>query len=477
MPKPSAHRSGQLWLQLTLAFVGVALAAVFAALLIFSATLGNDFNKLDRAQDELLTHSVALAAGTAYRRHHWVQQDLDPVIALVRDNGAGIAIKTPTGRLVRESPGFSVIATEGRTLTQHIMVRHHWVGLATLAFGRGQIVRLINQFVTERWNARVASMILAVLIAVLVALPLSRLISAPVNRLIWSARARAAGSKDARVGDVRGFGKFQELAHAFDEMADAKEEQDQLRRNLVADVAHELRTPIAVLQAGHEAMLDGLTEPTPDQLASLRDEVMRLARMVDDLQRLASAEAAAVQLTLIRHDLAAVVSTASASLFDSFEATGVRLSERLSNVEVMCDPLRMHEVVVNLLTNALKFTPAGGQVIVETEQAGDRGVLRVTDTGIGIPPDELPHVAERFYRGQRSSEVAGSGIGLTIVAELVRAHFGILSITSQPGHGTAVSVMLPLAPSTDHLLAQRHTRPPPGSRRRHVGIISNTCKE
>jgi two-component system, OmpR family, sensor histidine kinase BaeS len=259
-------------------------------------------------------------------------------------------------------------------------------------------------------------------------------------------------------------------------MAQAKEEQDQLRRNLVADVAHELRTPIAVLQAGHEAMLDGYTEPTPEHLGSLRDEVLRLARMVDDLQRLASAEAAAMQLTLIRRDLAAVAATAAASLLDTFEAANITLIERLTKVEVLCDPLRMHEVVVNLLTNALKFTPVGGQVTLETEQSDGTGRLTVSDTGIGIPADELPHVAERFYRGQRSAEVAGSGIGLTIVTELVHAHHGTLSIQSQQGHGTTVRVTLPLARSdmNGQPLAQRPAKPQPGTRRRHVGIIAKT---
>ena len=150
--------------------------------------------------------------------------------------------------------------------------------------------------------------------------------------------------------------------------------------------------------------------------------------MVDDLQRLASAEAAALQLTLVRRDLAAIAATAAASLVESFEAANVTLVERLARIEVLCDPLRMHEVIVNLLTNALKFTPAEGQVTLETSLDDETGELRVTDTGIGIPPDELPHIAERFFRGQRSAEVAGSGIGLTIVAELVRAHRGTLGL-------------------------------------------------
>jgi signal transduction histidine kinase len=149
----------------------------------------------------------------------------------------------------------------------------------------------------------------------------------------------------------------------------------------------------------------------------------------------------------------------------------------------MCDPLRMHEVVVNLLTNALKFTPAGGQVTLATKQAGDVGRLIVSDTGIGIPADELPHVTERFFRGQRSAEVAGSGIGLTIVTELVHAHHGTLSIDSSQGQGTAVTVALPLARlglplarlgRNDETRSQRPGKPRPGTRRRHGGIIAKT---
>ena len=148
-------------------------------------------------------------------------------------------------------------------------------------------------------------------------------------------------------------------------MADGEGGQDQVRRNLVADVAHELRTPIAVLQAGHEAMLDGVAGPTPEHLVSLRDEVLRLARMVDDLQRLASAEAAALQLTLVPSDLAAAAVVAADSLADSSRRRH-HPERRLSEVMVLCDPLRMHEIATNLLTNAMKFTPAGGTVLLET---------------------------------------------------------------------------------------------------------------
>ncbi len=142
----------------------------------------------------------------------------------------------------------------------------------------------------------------------------------------------------------------------------------------------------------------------------------------------------------------------------------------------MCDPLRMHEIVVNLLTNALKFTPSGGQVTLETYQSDGSGQLRVGDTGVGISPEELPRITERFYRGESSSHVAGSGIGLAIVSELIRAHHGSLDIESELGRGTSVTVTLPLV-SPNWPGERKPPRPPrpsplaPGSKRRHAGII------
>jgi two-component system sensor histidine kinase BaeS len=167
--------------------------------------------------------------------------------------------------------------------------------------------------------------------------------------------------------------------------------------------------------------------------------------MVDDLQELASAEAAALQLSRTPCDLSALADTAASRLADSFDAAGVGLVRRLTRVQVLGDSGRIHEIVTNLLTNALKFTPALGRVLVEAGLHGQQAMLRVSDTGVGIPPDELPHICERFFRGDQASGVAGSGIGLTVVAELVQAHGGTLDVTSTPGQGTIFTVTLPRA--------------------------------
>jgi signal transduction histidine kinase len=248
-------------------------------------------------------------------------------------------------------------------------------------------------------------------------------------------------------------------------MADTLGRQEQLRRDLVAGVAHELRTPIAVLQAGHEALLDGITEPTPAELGSLHEEVLRLATMVSDLQTLAAADAAALQLSLTPQDLAQLAGAAVASLSGQFQAAGITLRQDLAPAAIQADPRWLHQITTNLLTNALKFTPPGGTVTVHAAPAhepapphqpgpagqggpvggGDRSVavLRVTDTGVGIPADELPRIFDRFWRGRQAARVSGSGIGLAVAAELARAHGGELTAASEPGHGTEMTLTLP----------------------------------
>jgi signal transduction histidine kinase len=255
----------------------------------------------------------------------------------------------------------------------------------------------------------------------------------------------ARGNRSSRVGPIRAPGELRELASAFDQMADAVDRQEQLRRDLVADVAHELRTPIAVLQASHEAFLDGIAEPTPAQLTSLHDEVLRLARIVGDLQTLAEADAAALRLTKDRIDLADIAASAADALAGRFEAAGITLTRRLSPAMVLGDAGRLHQVATNLLTNALKFTPAGGEVTIEVRPASQNAVLKVSDTGTGISHDDLPRIFDRFWRGRGAARTSGSGIGLSIAAELTRAHGGELTAASTEGQGTQMTLTLPRA--------------------------------
>jgi signal transduction histidine kinase len=282
-------------------------------------------------------------------------------------------------------------------------------------------------------------------LSLLTGLAVARRITRPVIRLIAVTRAMAAGDRTARVGEIRAAVELRELAAAFDQMAGTLDRQEQIRRDLVADVAHELRTPIAILQAGHEALLDGVAEPTPAELGSLRDEVLRLARMVGDLQTLAAADAASLNLTRSQADLAELAVAAADSLARRFEAAGITLDRVLAASPVLADPHWLHQVITNLLTNALKFTPAGGRVTISTERSGPGAVLRVTDTGVGISAEDLPRIFDRFFRGQQAAQISGSGIGLAVAAELAQAHGGRLAAASEVGRGTQVTLSLPSA--------------------------------
>ena len=444
-PAPGAPaRSGAIGLRLALAFLGVALMAI--ALLagltaVFSAADVSSLAARERAQ---LTSAVAVAAGAAWdRTNSWAGADLGPVLDLAARTGADAQVRNAAGRPVASSRGFA--GHPGTQLSAPVVVRGQRAGTAVVRFSGSGLGGAEHTLRTALLRAIAGAAGLAALLALVVGLAVARRITRPVERIITVTRAMGGGDRAARVGPVTAPGELRELATAFDQMADTLDRQEQLRRDLVADVAHELRTPVAILQAGHEALLDGVIEATPDQLTSLRDEVLRLARMVDDLQTLAAADAATLRLSLRRCDLAEVAAAATDSLAGRFEAGGLTVERQFTPAWVMADPRWLHQVITNLLTNALKFTPSGGRVTVQSAARGRSAVLRVTDTGAGIPAGELPHIFERFWRGRQAAQTSGSGIGLAVAAELTRAHGGQLTASSQPGRGTEMTLTLPAA--------------------------------
>jgi two-component system sensor histidine kinase BaeS len=254
----------------------------------------------------------------------------------------------------------------------------------------------------------------------------------------------SGGNRNARVGELLGApSELGELAATFDTMADTIHAEEQLRRDLVADVAHELRTPVAVLQANCEALLDGVVARTPAQIASLHEEVVRLARMVEDLQTLSSAQAAALHLAREPCDLADIARTAAAGMASTADAAGVRLSTRLESAPIDGDPVRVHQIITNLLSNAIKFSGDGSTTTLAVRAGSGGAVLVVSDGGRGIDPADLPFVFERFWRSDPTNGPPGSGIGLAVARDLVVAHGGTIDIESTPGSGTRVTVRLP----------------------------------
>ncbi|MDQ6840126.1 MAG: ATP-binding protein, partial [Actinomycetota bacterium] len=297
------------------------------------------------------------------------------------------------------------------------------------------------------------------LMAVIVGVLLARRVAAPVRDLTGAARALAGGQRSARL-QPSSPDELGEMASAFNAMADAIDTEDRLRCDFARDVAHELRTPLMILQSQLEALQDGLAEPTPTTLGSLHDETLRLGRLVADLETLASA--AGTSFTMENHvvDLSDLVGGAVAGFANPMREAGLTVVvEAADEVAVVGDPTRLRQVVTNLLSNAAKFVPHGGAVRIDVRNDDGSAVLIVADDGPGIAPTELGTVFDRFCRGS-GARTGGSGIGLSVVSDIVAAHHGEVTVANEPGHGARFTVRLPQATRHAHRDFAGSSRPP-----------------
>lgn len=445
---------GPLGRRLALAFLVVAFAAiaVFAALTMLSAR--HEVSGLTESTREHDLAATAIAAGEAYRvAGNWEQADLAGAAAIAARSQATLTVIDGDGQ---------VVAAPTDALAS-MMVQMH--GLAAVDTPRGDPVSaavtvdgsnvgaVMLRFPTESMEAErhvrnalqrngLLGLILAGVVALIVAVYVSARVTRPVTALTVAAGDLASGRRDSRVAPD-GPGELRSLAEAFNEMADHLDREDELRRNLVADVAHELRTPLAILQGSTEALIDGVDQPTPEVFGSLHDEVTRLRRIVGDLETLAAAEAAGLRMSSAPVDLATVASSAVDLLRPLADDRSITIETSLAEAVVLGDANRIQQIAVNLIANAVKFTPSGGLVSVTTMVSTSQAILEVADNGPGIPDGELGHVFERFWRGSNGEKASGTGIGLAVVKELTTAHQGSVIAENRAGGGARFRVEFP----------------------------------
>lgn len=292
--------------------------------------------------------------------------------------------------------------------------------------------------------------LMAGLAALVLAFFFSRLITGPINTLRDSARRIRDGDLSQQV-EVETNDELGELAFAFNDMAHQLDAKEQGRRQLLADVVHELRTPLSIIQGNLEAWRDGVVKPTPEAVGSVHDEAVALSRLITDLRDLSLAEAGQLNLSLVETDISQLVVSVVTAAQERARSLGISLAVRAreNDMLAMIDPGRIRQVVANLLGNALRHTPHGGRVDVTINSSSPGAVkIAVVDTGPGIAPEDLPHIFEHFYKADRSRErsKSGSGIGLAIVKQLVEAHGGQVTVESVEGHGSTFTVTLPASP-------------------------------
>lgn len=294
---------------------------------------------------------------------------------------------------------------------------------------------------------------LAGLVAVVAAAGASLLISQrivqPIQALGAASRHIAAGHYEERL-PVPGDDELGALTRSFNAMAEALARTETMRQQLIADVSHELKTPLASIQGFMEAMQDGVIPPTPEMFQRVHREADRLQRLVHDLQELSRAEASQLIMDLRAHDAAELATSAAEWLRPQFEDRGLTLTviPPETPLKVKADFDRARQVLLNLLGNALQYTPSGGQVTLRLTRERGMAHFAISDTGVGLAAEDLERIFQRFYRVDKSRARAsgGSGIGLTIARHIAEAHGGRLWAESAgPGKGSTFHFTLPLA--------------------------------
>ena len=463
----------RLWVRLTLAFTLVTMVTLGVVAVLANLRAGAAFRLYLSYSDPARYEPLVQTLATYYRsRGSWqgVESTLARIAVLpgqmmgrmrgmtfLAESQLQLVLADARGRVlydgVRARPGRRFTADEAAAALD-IEVGGERVGRLVVALPvESAILGPIEQrFFARMRQLLLAGAVLAGALGMLLGLAFSRSLSAPLQRLATAARAVAGRDFSQRV-QVGGSAEVAEVAQAFNEMSVALEQADELRKNLMADVAHELRTPLSVLQGNLQAILDDVYPLEKAEISRLYDQTRLLSRLVEDLRELALADAGKLHMNLQPTDLYRVLQNTRDHVAPAAEQSGVHLTVQAADVPVVqADPDRVAQVLHNLLANALRYTPAGGSITVSASATNDGVEVAVADTGEGIAPEALAHIFDRFWRADRSRShdehwTGGSGLGLSIAQSLVRAQGGRIWAESTPGKGSTFHFTLPFSTS------------------------------
>ncbi len=457
--------------RLALSYVLVAILCVLIVSALANGLLESSFRSYLRGSREKRARAVALQLGAQLRPDgSWDQAGLSAVGMAALEQGLIVRLSAPDGATVWDATvhnsGLCVqmlthmarnMASrypnwQGEYTEALYPVRNSFRSVGSAAIGyygpfflNDEDLTFINSLNRLLLWAAVGALSSAAGLGLLMA----RRITVPLERVVRATQAIAGGRRDVQITEKAGLRELDGIAAAVNDLSRSLGEQEALRRRLTADMAHELRTPLATLQSHLEALLDGIWRPDPERLAGLHEEILRINRLVADLERLARYEGDPRSLQRSELDLAELVEGIVRNHEPQFHAKGVelRFEAPAAGAEKLCsaDPDRLSQAVINLLSNALKFTPTGGRVEVQVACGAQGAEIRVADNGIGIRPEDLPRVFERFYRADssRNRATGGTGIGLSIAKAIVEAHGGAIAASSRPGEGTEFRIHLP----------------------------------
>ncbi|PKQ30252.1 MAG: sensor histidine kinase [Actinobacteria bacterium HGW-Actinobacteria-10] len=461
----SWERRGTLSRRLAIAFAGVAALTMLLAAAILSFVWGGQFDAYVREGLQNTADGAARMLSSSYTQWGgWTTSAFTQLPRYGVLSGLALQVLNEDGEVIYDD-------TTAQSLEEHALMGRpmgasepEGVVVTSVVESDGEYVGIVRvwplspqgllsendvAFRRSSFAGLFVAAIAAVLFASLAGLLFALSLVKPIDRITATAQALRGGNQDARTG-IAGDDAIGLLGRTFDEMADAIEADREMERRLTADVAHELRTPLQAIQATVEAMQDGVYPADAEHLQVVRDETVRLSRLTSGILELTRLERGSVALKLERLDVAGPVRAAVDSHRVLFEAAGLELTEALSEgLVVDADRDRLTQAIGNLLSNAARYTPAGGSVAVSVGRIGERAVIEVADTGIGIAREDLDRVFSRFWRADdaRDRATGGLGIGLAVVREIVERHGGIVYAALRDGGGSRFVVELPLAPA------------------------------
>ncbi len=465
--KRSRLRSGRFGRRLAIAFALVAILTALLAGAIVTLVWATQFDNYVR---ENLRLTAGNAAELLARRYaiigQWNEQSFAQLPQYGVMSGFALQVINPDGEPIYDDSALGARlyglrvggGAEGMrqqdtpVVTVPIRVAGELVGYVRVwSFGTGSLLTENDlQFRRSVLYGLAAAALIAVALASGAGLLYASSLVRPIERITDTADALRAGRRTARTG-MRGQDEIGMLGKTFDEMADAIEADRELERRLTADVAHELRTPLQAIQATVEAMQDGVLPMDAERLSIVRDETVRLSRLAAGILELTRLERGATPMRMSRVDLANPARAAVDSHRALFESCELVLSLDVADgVWIQGDPDRLQQAIGNLLSNAARYTPKGGRVVVAVRADGDEAVAEVTDSGIGIEPDDMQRVFQRFWRADEARDRAsgGLGIGLAVVKEIVDRHKGSVGAVRRSEGGTTFTLRFPLANRT-----------------------------
>lgn len=455
--------TGSFGRRLAIAFAAVAALTALLAALLISAMWGSQFQQYVKGNLQTAANSAATLLSRSYTQDGLFTAD---VVAQLPRYGMfsafGLQVINPSGAVIYDDSVMGGVLSEslpeqpvetaergGFTVTAPVQVSGKTIATVKVwNYGtHGLLTQKDLRFRSSSFYAVSLAAVIAVALSSMAGLLYARRMVKPIEQVTEVAEALRSGNQSART-QMSGNDEIGLLGRTFDEMADAIEADRELERRLTADVAHELRTPLQAIQATVEAMQDGVLPIDEERLSTVRDETVRLSRLADGILELTRLERGSTPMRMSRVDLADMARTAVDAHSALYESCDLTLSLDVSDgVWVEGDADRLVQAIGNLLSNAARYTPAGGRVVVAVRREGNEAVVEVADNGVGIAEEDLDHVFQRFWRADeaRDRTSGGLGIGLAVVKEIVDRHQGTVCARRRPEDGTVFMLRFPSA--------------------------------